>query len=187
MKRLFIAIKIIPDENFLDIYNSLKNNLKTDLIKWVEPDKMHLTLKFLGETHEKEIPKIKQLLQDFTLTHSEFEISFDKVGIFGSSYNPRVIWFGMGNNEKIRSLGENLLNYFNENGYKRDRQNFVPHLTVGRIKKLENKKFFQKQIDKVKEKHLQTFSVSEIILFQSRLTPQGPIYTELGKFNLKSN
>ena len=187
MKRLFIAIKIIPDENFLSVYNSLRNNLKASLIKWVEPDKMHLTLKFLGETHEKEIPKIKQLLQDFALNHSEMEISFDKVGIFGSSYNPRVIWFGMENNEKMRELGEGLLNTFHENGYRRDRQNFVPHLTVGRIKKVENKKFFQKQINKVKGKHLQTFNVSEIILFQSRLTPQGPIYTELGKFKLKTD
>ena len=148
---------------------------------------MHITLKFLGETHEKEIPKVKQLLQDFTLTHSEFEIVFDKVGIFGSSYNSRVVWFGMEDNEKIRNLGEDLLNYFHENGYRQDRQNFIPHLTVGRIKKLENKNFFQKQIDKAKEQFLQTFKVSEIILFQSRLTPQGPIYTELGKYNLKGN
>ena len=93
----------------------------------------------------------------------------------------------MEDNEKIRNLGEDLLNYFHENGYRQDRQNFIPHLTVGRIKKLENKNFFQKQIDKAKEQFLQTFKVSEIILFQSRLTPQGPIYTELGKYNLKGN
>ena len=88
MKRLFVAIKLKPDENFLRIYYFLKQNLKHDLIRWVEPDKLHLTLKFLGETPNEKIPQIKQLLSDFVKDKKRFEIIFDKVGIFGSSYNP---------------------------------------------------------------------------------------------------
>ena len=185
MKRLFIAIKLTPDENFLRIYYSLRNNLKASLIKWVEPDKLHLTLKFLGETPNERITQIKQILTHFVEDKKEFEIAFDKVGIFGSSYNPRVIWFGLNNNHLIKEMGENLLQYFHENGFNRDRQNFVPHLTIGRIKKIENKKYFQTVIDKVKDENIQRFNIKEIVLYQSILKPTGPIYIELGEFELK--
>ncbi len=185
MKRLFVAIKLKPDENFLRIYYFLKQNLKHDLIKWVEPDKLHLTLKFLGKTPNEKIPRIKQILSDFIKDKSKFEIAFDKVGIFGSSYNPRVIWFGINNNQQIKDLGENLLQHFHENGFQQDRQNFVPHLTIGRIKKLENKKYFQSVIDKVKEENIQKFEIEKIILYQSILKPSEPVYIELGEFELK--
>jgi len=184
MKRLFIAIKLIPDDNFLRIYNFLKQNLKHDLIKWVEPDKLHLTLKFLGETRYDKIPEIKYLLTEFVKGKNPVELNFDKVGIFGSSYDPKVIWFGISNNETIKQLGIELLQYFHENGFTQDRQNFVPHLTVGRIKKLVNKKYFQSVINKVKEEEIQNFNIKEIILYQSILKPTGPIYITLGKYEL---
>ncbi len=184
MKRLFVAIKLKPDENFLRIYYFLKQNLKHDLIRWVEPDKLHLTLKFLGETPNEKIPQIKQLLSDFVKDKKRFEIAFNKVGIFGSSYNPRVIWFGIKNNQQIKEMGENILLHFHENGFRSDRQNFVPHLTVGRIKKIENKKFFQSVIDKVKEEEIQKFDIEEIILYQSILKPTGPVYITLGRYRL---
>ena len=184
MKRLFVAIKLTPDENFLRIYNFLIHNLKHDIIKWVEPDKLHLTLKFLGETHNEKIPKIKQLLTEFVKGKSPLELNFDKVGIFGSSYDPRVIWFGINQNREIKEFGQNLLLHFHENGFKQDRQNFVPHLTVGRIKKLDTKKYFQSVIDKVKDENIQAFNINEIILYQSILKPTGPIYITLGKYEL---
>lgn len=184
MKRLFVAIKLKPDENFLETYNFLKANLKQDLIKWVNPDVMHLTLKFLGPTPNEDIPKIKYVLENFCKKKPALNLQFDQTGIFGSSYDPRVIWFGIRNNIKIKSFGEDLLNLFHENGFKRDRQNFVPHLTIGRIKKINNKKYFQSIIDRVKDKKIQSFYVNEIILYQSIMKPEGPVYIELGKYNL---
>jgi 2'-5' RNA ligase len=187
MKRLFVAIKLTPDQNFLSIYNFLKVNLNHDLIKWVEPDKLHLTLKFLGKTYEDKIPAINQILENFANTKTPLNISFDKVGIFGSSYDPKVIWFGINENKQIKKFGLDLLNKFNENGFKTDRQNFVPHLTLGRIKKLNNKKHFQKVIDRVKDKPIQEFEINEIILFESILKPDGPIYHIIEKYKLKTN
>jgi len=184
MKRLFVAIKLSPDENFLRIYDFLKQNLKQDLIKWVEPDKLHLTLKFLGETRNEKIPIIKQLLTEFVKGKKTLELNFDKVGIFGSSYDPKVIWFGINQNEQIKEFGHKILQHFHENGFKQDRQNFVPHLTIGRIKKLENKRYFQSVIDKVKNEPIQSFQINEIILYQSILKPTGPIYITLGGFTL---
>lgn len=185
MKRLFVAIKLQPDENFLSKYYFLRNSLKSSIIKWVEPDIMHLTLKFLGETPNNRIKSIKQILYIFSKNQKSMEIEFDQVGIFGSSYNPRVIWFGISDNEAIKQMGEKLLLSFHENGFTSDRQNFVPHLTIGRIKKIDNKKFFQQTINKVKDSKIQTFKIDEIILYQSILRPSGPEYIKLAGFKLQ--
>lgn len=184
MKRLFVAIKLNPDKNFLETYNFLKKNLNQDSIKWVETDNLHLTLKFLGETQEDKIPQIKQILKYFVINKSPLNLKFDKVGIFGSAYNPRVIWFGINENTQIKDFGNELLNQFNENGFASDRQNFVPHLTVGRIKFLHNKKDFQSVIDQVKDKYIQSFNISEIVLFESILKPAGPVYKIIEKYEI---
>ena len=184
MKRLFIAIKLNPDEKFLETYNLLKSSLKQDIINWVKPEIMHLTLKFMGPTPTEDIPKIKAILSYFCKQKTPIKFEFDKTGIFGSSYDPRVIWFGISKNDEIKAFGEDLLNIFHESGFKRDRQNFVPHLTIGRIKKIKNKKYFQSIIDKVKDRKIQLFNVNEIILYQSILKPDGPVYVELGKYEL---
>jgi 2'-5' RNA ligase len=186
MKRLFVAIKLIPDENFLKSYYFLKNNLQTDIIKWVKPDLMHLTLKFLGETPDEKIKEIKHILIGFSRNSKAFKVEFDKCGIFGSSYNPRVIWFGPSKNDEIKAFGIQLLEKFHEHGYIRDSQNFVPHLTIGRIKKTLNKNHFQQIIAKIKNGRIQEFHFKEIVLYQSILKPDGPIYIELGKYSLGS-
>lgn len=187
MKRLFVALKIIPNNNFLEIYNFLKNNLNHNSIKWVEPENLHLTLKFIGETHEDKIPQIKQILKSFIENKPPMNIKFDKVGIFGSSYNPRVIWFGINENSQIKDFGSQLLNHFNRNGFASDRQNFVPHLTLGRIKVVHNKKDFQLIINRVKDKYIQSFNINEIVLFESILKPSGPIYHIIEKYKLENS
>ncbi|NOY49651.1 MAG: RNA 2',3'-cyclic phosphodiesterase [Chlorobi bacterium] len=184
MKRLFVAVKLIPDDNFLKSYYFLKNNLQTNIIKWVNPGSMHLTLKFLGETPDEKIKEIKRILKEFAQDKKAFNVWFDKCGIFGSSYKPRVIWFGASKNEEIKTLGNQLLDTFHEHGYTRDSQNFVPHLTVGRIKKITDKKSFQATLDKLKNERLQEFNIDEIILYQSILKPGGPAYIELELYNL---
>ena len=185
MKRLFVAIKLEADKNFLATHDYIMSNLKHESIKWVDTDKLHLTLKFLGETPEDKIPIIDNLLKTFVQDKETINISFDKTGIFGSSYLPKVIWFGIKDDQKIKDLGGGLLEYFHKNGFPQDRQNFVPHLTIGRIRKLDDKKHFQLVIDKVKDNFLQEFKVDEIVLYQSILKASGPTYIELGKYGLR--
>ncbi len=184
MKRLFVAVKLIPDDNFLKSYYFLKNNLQSNIIKWVKPGLMHLTLKFLGETPDEKIKEMKRILKEFAQDKKAFKVEFDKCGIFGSSYNPRVIWFGASNNEEIKTLGNQLLDKFHLYGYTRDSQNFVPHLTIGRIKKITDKKRFQATLDKLKNIRLQESDIDEVILYQSILKPGGPEYIELEKYRL---
>ena len=184
MKRLFAAIKVRPSEEFLRIYFRLIKSLSQDKIKWVDIDNIHITLKFFGETDEERIDDICDALEKGIFRHDPFKLSLRDVGIFGSSYKPRVIWFGIDKSEELQKLAGDLKYELSEIGFEADRQNFVPHLTVGRIKYIENKKYFQKVIDENKSGFIQEIPVEEIILFESILHKTGPEYITIEKFRL---
>ena len=184
MKRLFAAIKVHPSEEFLSRYYSLKRNLKDEKIRWVDPENIHITLKFFGETPEHHIPAINAALQQSAAGHATFDLSITSTGIFGSSYQPKVIWFGIEPHEDIIRLSESILTELEKTGIERDRQNFVPHLTIARIKQLEDKKYFQKVIDHNKEDFIQKEEVNEFHLFESMLKPGGAEYTVIGSYSL---
>jgi 2'-5' RNA ligase len=184
MKRLFVAIKVHPSPEFLKTYNSLKSGLKFSRITWVKPESIHITLKFFGETEEKRIPEISRVLREVASRHKLFVSELVNVGIFGSSYNPKVIWFGIENAEPLKKLGDDVLHAVESIGWERDSQNFVPHLTVGRIKEIPDKQLFQKIIDEHKKTRMQEIQVSEFHLYESILLKDGPVYKVIETFAL---
>ncbi|MBN2637519.1 MAG: RNA 2',3'-cyclic phosphodiesterase [Bacteroidales bacterium] len=185
MKRLFVAIKIIPDEQFLSVYYSLKREMVLDKLKWVEPQNFHLTLKFLGNTATDKIPAITKALNDVAKIHQNFSFALDKTGLFGSRYRPRVLWFGSDPvSESLIALGEDVLNGLDQAGFQRDSQNFVPHLTIARIKQVVRKEAFQKTVLKHQNDFIQQVSVDSFYLFESILKPQGPEYKIIRTFKL---
>jgi RNA 2',3'-cyclic 3'-phosphodiesterase len=185
MKRLFAAVKIIPTPEFLKTYNSLKSGLHFARITWVKSESIHVTLKFFGETEENRISDISKILHEVAGLHQPFTSELVNVGIFGSSYDPKVIWFGMENAEPLKGLANDVLKAVETIGWERDRQNFVPHLTIGRIKYIPDKHLFQSIIDIHKKTWMQEIQVSEFSLFQSTLTREGPIYKVLETFKLE--
>ncbi len=186
MRRLFIAIQIEPDPELIKLVETLKSKLRHDRITWINTNNLHLTLKFIGETNEEFVEAITIAMQKAASTINPFEIRFDKLGLFGSSYDPRVIWIGsIQLNEAVNRLGENVLNELNSIGFKRDRQNFVSHLTIGRIKELSDKSYFQDVIKSQPQIIFQTSLVKKIILFESILRREGPIYKEISVVELK--
>ncbi len=185
MKRLFVAVKIHPDRHFEGIYGELRKKLILDKIKWVELQNLHLTLKFLGKTSEENFSRIHSVLQEVVARHFCFELSLQTAGIFGSRYDPRIIWLGTNQNQELTILGEDVLNSLDAAGFPRDRQNFVPHLTLGRIKQLTNKKYFQEIILQYHEMFFQKLAVEQFFLYESILNPAGPVYRILKSYNLK--
>jgi 2'-5' RNA ligase len=184
MKRLFAAVKINPAPEFDSFVRSLISALKYERIKWVELHNMHLTLKFFGETEESRIPAIYQALSAATANAETFTLHISRTGIFGSRYDPRVIWFGIDREPGLQKLAENVILYLKQAGWEPDRQNFVPHLTIGRIKEIKDKALFQDVISKYREVQIQEQQVNELILFESILRRDGPEYIALRKFPL---
>ncbi len=184
MKRIFAAIKVEPNENLLRVYDELKDDLRYEKIKWVEPQNIHITLKFFGETSDEKIDDICEVFDVIAQRHPAFTLQMQNVGIFGSSYNPRVVWFGMKESSEIEKLANDVLKSVEEVGFPRDRQNFRPHLTVGRIKVIQDKRYFQQVINKFKNTFLQTIPVNSFLLIESKLRPQGSVYNIVEVFPL---
>lgn len=185
MKRLFIAVKIIPGQEFLNTYYSLKKDLFNEKVKWVNEDNFHFTLKFLGETDESFFAKIRNTLENISLSTQPIKLKIENLGIFGSRYNPRVIWAGIENNPQITEFANKVLNGLDDAGFKHDRQNFVPHITIGRIKNIHNKKHLKSIIYKYKRSLYQEDTINSFCLFESILTPEGLVYKTLKEFKLR--
>ncbi len=186
MKRLFIAIHIPCGVRLLEILTDLRNRLEHERISWSKPDNLHLTLKFLGETPPEAIVAIVQQVEKAIAETPPFRLSLDRVGIFGSRYDPRVIWIGNQLSEQpVVNLANLVLDACAVAGFARDRQNFVPHLTLGRIKGLTNKAYFQEVIKGIAPQAIQEVEVNRLILFESILRKEGPLYIPLHEFKLK--
>ncbi len=185
MKRLFAAIKVHPGEALTQLVYDFQSACKYDRIKWVDLNNIHITLKFFGETLEEQIPDICAALTEITAGMTAFDLVLSNTGIFGSKYNPRVIWIGIEQNEKLLDLGQEILDGLEKIGFKKDRQNFVPHLTIGRIKHIDNKERFNSTLKKLQSVDIQKEAINRFYLFESKLFRTGPRYSIIETFKLK--
>lgn len=176
MKRLFIASKIDLDSNFTSLYQQLRLQSPFDEISWTESQNLHLTLRFLGKTPDSQIGNIIHSLNDIFKNYGNIELKLYKIGIFGSRYKPTVIWLGFEDNALLTSLFAGVEEALIEAGFQPNHGNFVPHLTLGRIKKIDNKKWFNERITSLQPSFNQKINIKEWSLYQSILTHDGPIY-----------
>ena len=182
-KRTFLAIHIPTTVDYSGLVDRLKKNQTHEkFINYCRPENIHLTLKFLGSTPVDDIPIIIETVQKVAKRHQPFTMDFDRTGLFGSNRVPRVMWLGMNDQpQALFDLENDLLDAFDDLGYMRDRQNFVPHLTVCRIKSLVDKQFFMQIYDSIEPKTYLHADVKELVYYQSILQPTGPIYKPLAK------
>jgi len=174
MKRIFAAVKIEPQPALLDLLSVLQQQLSADKIKWVEKENLHLTLKFFGETPEDKIFEIDQKLKQ--IKSEPFDLTIENLKIFGSRYLPRVIFLEATNARPFIELNETINRQIMPLGYEPDRQNFVPHLTLGRINYIADKKHFQQVVDTFAKKPVQIQHIDNFYLYESILRHSGPEY-----------
>ena len=181
MVRLFIALKI-PDEvkdKLLDV--CLEVSDASELFKWEKPEKIHLTLKFIGEVEEELVSSIAKEMA-FVEEYNSFNFNVSKFGFFFRNGVPSILWAGLQTDESIHRLVEELNGRLSIFSIPIERKIFKPHLTMLRIKKNPGKKF----IFNFKEHSFDNwnFNSSEIILIKSELFATGARYTDIKKYNL---
>lgn len=152
-------------------------------VKWVAPKNIHLTLKFLGDVEEAKIDDIKNVLTRISSGEKAFKISLFKLGAFPSVNRPRVLWAGIDRGcaevEKIASLAEEGLEKI---GFPKEKRPMSAHLTLGRVKSGKNKDALSAKILSLEVRPVSS-EINHIALFQSTLTPKGPIYSVLHEAN----
>ena len=101
MKRTFLAIHFPSGTEYPALVEHLKKNLPHEkYINYCRPDNIHLTLKFIGQTEDLDIPAINEACRKVAQRHQPFTMDFDRTGLFGSNGTPRVLWLGMNNTLK---------------------------------------------------------------------------------------
>lgn len=185
MKRLFAALIVHPDAEFLSMYRNIQNQLSYESIKWVEEHNIHITTKFFGETPEHKIGKICEILKSRSEQTTEIQIQLSKVGCFGSRYSPRVIWLGIEPYAQLVGFMQSLQFDLQPLGYETDRQNTVPHLTLGRIKMVKDKMRFQRVIENYSGWKSKIHIFSGMVLYESILHRDGPEYLKVENFLFK--
>lgn len=180
MIRSFIAIEL-PESLHKELADLQKILKKSNAdVKWVNPENIHITLKFLGNCAPEQIKDIQKLLDDFTKGLIPFPIKVKAIGAFPKLDFPRVIWVGIDEpTGKLKEIAQNLDNAVSKLGFEKENREFTAHLTLGRVRSPKNK-------DKLKELIVKTpfassidIKADKIVLFKSTLTPAGSTYTKL--------
>jgi len=185
MKRLFIAVEVDLAEQFQALTRQLKHDLRNDGIVWVKSDLQHLTIRFLGETPDTKIEPVTKILTSVANSTQPFELQLDKMGVFGSRYAPETLWYGFSQFSLFKNLFKKLEKELLQIGFQENYGNFVPHITVGRIKRVDNKKRFWETIEKLQPQFSQTIPVAQLKLIQSKLSSEGPKYRTLEDLKFK--
>ncbi len=175
--RCFIAIGI-TDPIKREIGELLDILKKYDVdIKWVIPENLHLTLKFLGNTPDALLPKIGESLSRLVSSYEAFYIKIYKTGVFPNKRYPRVIWVGVEDSDIIKNLKNDIEHSMSLLGYQKEDKAFKPHLTVGRVRSQKGIISIVNELDNFSDKEFGIVHVDRIKLMKSELKLKGAQYT----------
>jgi len=184
MKRLFCAVEVPATIEIYGAVDYLKQNLATQNVSWVNPANYHITLKFFGETENQKLLEIVKALKQCTQIAFPFSFNVKGCGFFGKKNNPSVIWLGIQNTSGLSDLYKIVNEALLPIGYLPEKQVFVPHLTVGRIKIANEPAATDNLASFFENKILATIKVDSFVLKESTLRPKGPIYSDVERFCL---
>jgi 2'-5' RNA ligase len=190
--RSFIAIELSDEvRGGLARLRSELERAEHTYAKWVSPEGIHLTLKFLGNIPFKQVTEISKAIEGAAQGISPFHLEISGLGAFPSLKQPRVLWVGIGGEiDKLSRLQQNIDASLAPFGFAKEERSFVPHLTLARIRQgaspAERKSFGELAMS-VSFETKYPLDVEAISLMRSQLMPRGAIYTCLSKVKLETS
>ena len=185
MIRSFLAIEL--PKPILRKIEEVQGDLRSTRadVRWVNPEKIHLTLKFFKNIEESRIEPIFKSIEEPIRNTLPFSLEVRGVGAFPHLRNPRVIWMGLvDGREVLVSFQKQIETQLEKIGFQPEDRPFHPHLTLGRMKSSRGKEELVGRMERHKEEEFGDFQVERVILFKSDLKPSGPIYTLLKEIKL---
>ncbi len=178
--RTFIAVEI--PEKIISSIDRVQESIKNYgfKIKWVRPERIHLTLKFLGNIEAADTENVGRALCEAAGTIPPMSLQAKGIGVFPGIRRPRVVWVGItGQLETLGRLQKTLDENLAAIGFPKEKRPFKGHLTLGRIQKKIDTKRFIEALDTFKKFETETFTADRVVLYQSELKASGAVYTEL--------
>ncbi len=184
--RLFIAVNI-PKKEKDRIQRASRPIREADLpVRWVEPDNIHLTLKFLGEVRPEQVTDVEGAVERVAKSTRPFEMEVGGFGAFPTIRRPTVLWVGIEPSPALRCLKQDLEWALTDHGFDRETRAFHPHLTLGRAQADGGAGIFRGLDDVVsKMDYRGGVKVRKLDLMQSHLSRSGARYTILKSAQLK--
>jgi len=182
--RTFIAIEF-PSEilrKIEKIINYFKSLTPEASLKWVATENLHLTIKFIGDFPEDNLAQLKSTINESLQDVRQFTISVEGLGMYPSGKRPRVIWLGISQADPIIEIHQKLDDALQTLNVKPDHRKFSAHLTIARVRRRTEDEVVAeigKTLSEFKVGSLGEAKIDKFHLFQSELTPKGPIYTPL--------
>ena len=182
--RLFVAVEIgeLLSQHVADVSRELQRRAAEAAphakVTWVPPDRMHLTIRFIGEVDDDKAALVREALAPpFPL--SSFSLTLCGVGTFPRGGTPRVVWIGVTEGrEALLAIERAVSARLQSLGIPEEDRAFSPHLTLGRVREPGRLKA-PRLVDGLTERTVGSVRVDAITLFHSKLSPKGPTYTPL--------
>jgi RNA 2',3'-cyclic 3'-phosphodiesterase len=185
--RTFVAFDL-PDD-IIDHAARLQAKLQAHGLKlrWVRPQNLHLTLKFLGDIPRQEATAVGQALQQASRGTPPLQLTVQGLSAFPGIKRPRVLWIGVGGQvDLVQALYRKLEDQLSDLGFAREKRGFTAHLTLGRFKAGWPVNNLLSAVEELGGYDPKPFLARRVVLYQSDLRPQGAVYTSLNDVWLDS-
>jgi 2'-5' RNA ligase len=182
--RAFIAIELPPEiqDPIARLQARVRQDLPPGLVRWVRPEGIHLTLKFLGDVDQDDLPLVKERMREACVPHAPFTLTVGGLGCFPNLRRPRVVWVGLDDSyAALSALQRGLERAIAPLGFPTERRRFHPHLTLGRVKNGRSRAELEvlgAYVTRAKV-DIGQMSVEAVRLMRSELLPGGAVYSEL--------
>jgi 2'-5' RNA ligase len=188
-RRLFVALE--PPEPVRRRLALLAAELRrgagraADDVRWVEPEKIHLTLQFLGAVPEERVAAVTEAVRAAAAAGRPLSLEVKGAGGFPNARRPRVVWAGLaGDVEPLAALAQDLGRRLAPLGFPPDDRPFSPHLTLGRARDRRGAPGLAGALAHAAQADGAPWRAGELVLVESHLSPKGPRYEAVGRFPL---
>lgn len=185
MLRLFIAVPTPPSvlPSLAEVRDALRDS-RAD-VKWEPTEKLHCTIKFLGDTPEERLQPITDALSQIASAAPPFGARYAGIGSFPGRHDPRIIWAGMEDPEgRLNMLFESIDEAMSRFGFERERRAFHPHVTLGRVKSLRRIRELLETMETVTLEHPPVM-IQKMELVKSTLKASGSEYSLVANMKLE--
>ncbi len=184
MIRTFIALEI-PDDALTQLLNIIRDKIgELQNVKWESRNKLHLTLKFFGDTKKELIDSYASAIERISKKYDSLDLSFNHFGVFRKGNEPKIFWVGLNENRNLNEMVSEIETTFSEFGFNKENRKYQPHLTLLRFRGYED----SEKILSLTEVNLPIikFRANKITFYESKLLPSASVYREIKNYYLKN-
>ena len=176
MHRLFVAIR--PPRRIRDLLLGAMGGISG--ARWQSEDQLHLTLRFVGEVDRHGAGDVHAALG--AIHHPRFEVAISGLGTFDRRGQAETVWAGVAPQEPLKTLHKKIDQALVRVGVEPDQRAYFPHITLARLKRSSGR--VRDLIEQSGGLRSEPFPVERFFLFESKLTPEGAVYTPIEAYPL---